>query len=122
MKKIFRRKKSCFKLKMASVVFTVYLLSSKLNMIVVQAASKKEDSSVGDTGVAQVNTGINVLKTLAKGIVSGIGFIILILGVVDFGTGLSEHNATQQHEGIKKIIAGIIVCSAPWIITAMGFA
>lgn len=118
MKKKFRKMKSHLTSKIVPVMFTAFMLSSRLNGIVIQAA----DKNTGDTGIAQVNSGINVLKTLVKGVVSGVGFIILMLGVVDFGTGISEHNSTQQHEGIKKIVAGIIVCAAPWIVTAMGIA
>lgn len=119
-KRVVRKIKSHLTFRMAPVMFTAFMLSSRLNSIIIQAADK--NTSTSDTGIAQVNSGINVLKTLVKGVVSGVGFIILMLGVVDFGTGISEHNSTQQHEGIKKIVAGVIVCAAPWIVTAMGIA
>lgn len=120
-KKILDKIKLWTKRSMTSLAFAVYILFSKMNMIVIQAADKKKDDT-GDTGITKINDGINVLKMLAKGIISGIGFYILLLGIVDLGTGLSEHNATQQHEGVKKVFAGLIVCGAPWIITAMGIA
>lgn len=116
MKKIFSKRKITSPI--VPIMFAAFMLSSKLNRMVIQAAGK----DTGDTGIAQVNNGLNVLRTLVKGVVSGVGFIILMLGVVDFGTGISEHNSTQQHEGIKKIVAGVIVCAAPWIVTAMGVA
>lgn len=52
--------------------------------------------------MTEVTDGINVIKDLVLGCVGGVGVIFLAWGLLDFGTGYSAHDTTQQSQAIKK--------------------
>ena len=69
-------------------------------------AAEKGKSTATDTGVKEVTDGIGVIKELVLGCVGGVGVIFLAWGLLDFGTGYSAHDTTQQSQAIKKVIGG----------------
>jgi hypothetical protein len=73
-----------------------------------------------DTGVKEVTDGIDVIKELVLGCVGGVGVIFLAWGLLDFGTGYSAHDTTQQSQAIKKVIGGLIMISVPAILKLLG--
>ena len=68
----------------------------------------------------EVTDGIDVLKELVLGCVGGVGVIFLAWGLLDFGTGYSAHDTTQQSQAIKKVIGGLIMVAVPAILKLLG--
>ena len=81
-------------------------------------AAEKGKSAATDTGVKEVTDGIDVIKEL--GCVGGVGVIFLAWGLLDFGTGYSAHDTTQQSQAIKKVIGGLIMVAVPAILKLLG--
>lgn len=86
-------------------------MQSGSNRFVLPAAYQHTDPGVGggkgksaatDTGVKEVTDGIDVIKELVLGCVGGVGVIFLAWGLLDFGTGYSAHDTTQQSQAIKR--------------------
>lgn len=84
------------------------------------AFAKDEKGNATDTGVKEVTNGINVIKDLVLGCVGGVGVIFLAWGLLDFGTGYSAHDTTQQSQAIKKVIGGLIMIAVPAILKLLG--
>ena len=82
--------------------------------------SEKGKSDATDTGVTEVTDGINVIKDLVLGCVGGVGVIFLAWGLLDFGTGYSAHDTTQQSQAIKKVIGGLVMIAVPAILKLLG--
>ncbi len=80
-------------------------------------AAEKGKSAATDTGVKEVTDGIDVIKELVLGCV---GVIFLAWGLLDFGTGYSAHDTTQQSQAIKKVIGGLIMVAVPAILKLLG--
>ena len=81
---------------------------------------EKGKSAATDTGVKEVTDGIDVIKELVLGCVGGVGVIFLAWGLLDFGTGYSAHDTTQQSQAIKKVIGGLIMVAVPAILKLLG--
>lgn len=88
--------------------------------VVALAKSEKGKSDATDTGVTEVTDGINVIKDLVLGCVGGVGVIFLAWGLLDFGTGYSAHDTTQQSQAIKKVIGGLVMIAVPAILKLLG--
>ena len=84
------------------------------------AFAKDEKGNATDTGVKEVTDGINVIKDLVLGCVGGVGVIFLAWGLLDFGTGYSAHDTTQQSQAIKKVIGGLVMIAVPAILKLLG--
>lgn len=84
------------------------------------AFAKDEKGNATDTGVTEVTDGINVIKDLVLGCVGGVGVIFLAWGLLDFGTGYSAHDTTQQSQAIKKVIGGLVMIAVPAILKLLG--
>lgn len=90
------------------------------NVPAVASAADKGNSNATDTGVTEVTNGINVIKDLVLGCVGGVGVIFLAWGLLDFGTGYSAHDTTQQSQAIKKVIGGLIMIAVQAILKLLG--
>ena len=88
--------------------------------VVALAKSEKGKSDATDTGVTEVTDGINAIKDLVLGCVGGVGVIFLAWGLLDFGTGYSAHDTTQQSQAIKKVIGGLVMIAVPAILKLLG--
>lgn len=66
--------------------------------------------------LSKVTGGLKTLEDLVLAIVGGVGVIILAWGLVDFGTAVASHETSQQMQGIKKAIAGLVVIAVPTLI------
>ncbi len=100
---------------MMAVLYAKTIISKTM---VVFAAKSGEDTT--DTGVKEVTDGIDVIKDLVLGCVGGVGVIFLAWGLLDFGTGYSAHDTTQQSQAIKKVIGGLIMIAVPAILKLLG--
>ena len=90
------------------------------NVPTVVSAADKGKSNATDTGVTEVTNGIKVIKDLVLGCVGGVGVIFFAWGLLDFGTGSSAHDTTQQSQAIKKVIGGLIMIAVPAILKLLG--
>ena len=100
----------------AIVLYYRLLISTPIRAL----AAEKGKSAATDTGVKEVTDGIDVIKELVLGCVGGVGVIFLAWGLLDFGTGYSAHDTTQQSQAIKKVIGGLIMVAVPAILKLLG--
>ena len=70
--------------------------------------------------IKEVTDGIDTIKSLVKGAVTGVGVIFLMWGILDFGTAYSAHDTSQQSAAIKKVIGGLVMVFIPQILNALG--
>ena len=63
---------------------------------------------------------LELIKDLVLGCVGGVGVIFLAWGLLDFGTGYSAHDTTQQSQAIKKVIGGLVMIAVPAILKLLG--
>ena len=101
---------SKFKKKVTKLLVTGEVLGTGLilNYTNVLAKGSKELKSVTD--------GIDTLKNLVLAAIGGVGVIFLAWGLMDFGTAYSAHDSSQQMQGIKKVIGGLIIIAVPALI------
>lgn len=57
---------------------------------------------------AEVTGMINNIYTLVVAIISAAGAVILAWGVFDFATAYQSHDSSQQTQGLKKVISGVL--------------
>lgn len=88
--------------KKAVIIFmTLLLVFNTVNIVCAQEAVTK----------------INSLSELFMNILSAMGVMILGYGVFNLAAfGLSSHDPSQMTQGIKSVVAGIIVIGAPQIV------
>ena len=92
------------------VVFVVAFMAVQIIATSTVMAAKN------NTDVSSVTSGIDILKDIALAIVGGIGSIYLAFGISDFATGWNAHESSQQIQGIKKGISGIVMMAVPTLI------
>jgi len=66
-----------------------------------------------------VTAKINNIYTLVVGIIGAAGAIILAWGVFEFATAYQHHDSSQQTMALKKVVAGILCCSASALIALL---
>lgn len=106
--------------KKLSLVMGVLYTKAISSKPMVALAAKEGGGDATDTGVKEVTDGIDVIKELVLGCVGGVGVIFLAWGLLDFGTGYSAHDTTQQSQAIKKVIGGLIMIAVPAILKLLG--
>lgn len=73
----------------------------------------------GAKGTSQVTKGITTLTNVVLAIVGGVGVIFLAWGLVDFGTAVASHETSQQMQGVKKALAGLVIIAVPALIAIL---
>jgi len=68
------------------------------------------------TGVGEVDKMFGNFSTFISGIVTAVGGIILLLGLVMFGMSFQSHDPSQRSQGLLFILSGIIIALAPQIV------
>lgn len=69
--------------------------------------------------VKSVTSGIDTLTNLVLAVVAGVGVIFLAWGLMDFGTAVASHETSQQMQGIKKAVAGLVIIAIPALIAIL---
>lgn len=95
-----------------AVAFTLALAFLCRPELVVYAASKKGDMSA-------ITTQFDTLKNLVATIVSGIGVIISLWGISEFGMAMQGNDGMMQSHSFKRIAGGLIMVLAPQILTIL---
>ena len=98
------------------IIKTSVFISAFMTAQIINVSNNVVMAKYSNADISEVTDGINILEDIALAIVGGIGVIFLSFGVVDFATALSAHDTSQQMQGIKKAIAGIVMVAVPIII------
>ena len=72
------------------------------------------------TGVSEVLTPINNLKTLVLAII-GAGVIILAKNVMEFAQAYQQQDSSSMNSALKGIVAGLIMAGISAVMTFLGF-
>lgn len=73
------------------------------------------------TGVAEVDNGLNAIKTLGIGIVGGIGVIVLIKGGMDLGSALKDRDTSGMAQAGGELAGGLVMAAIGTVIGFLGF-
>lgn len=63
-----------------------------------------------------INGMLNNTNTLMGTIITSLGAIILLFGVANFGLSFLSHDPSQKATGLKAMVGGAIIASAPSIV------
>lgn len=78
-------------------------------------------SVFASTGVSEIDTGMNGIKTIAIGIVSIIGIVALVKGAMDLGTGISQRDNSGITTGAGEIAGGLVMAAVGAVIAFLGY-
>ena len=73
------------------------------------------------TGVTEIDTGLNVIKTIGIGVCSVIGILGLIKGGIDFASGLSQRDQSGIVTGGLELGGGLVMSAIGVVIGLLGF-
>lgn len=98
-------------------------LKNSLPVIAGTASCILNDTNVAlaGTGVAEVDTGMNVIKTLAIGVCSVVGIIGIVKGGMTFSSGISQRDQSGIVSGGLELAGGLIMGAIGTVIALMGF-
>ena len=71
------------------------------------------------SATAVVTQKLGSLNDLVLGIVTAAGVIVLAWGIFEFATAYQSHDTSQQTMSLKKVVSGIIMVTAPQIISLL---
>lgn len=74
---------------------------------------------LADTGVGQVDAGLNTIKSLACGIVGMIGVIVLVKGAMDLGSAISQRDSSGMGTAAGELAGGLIMASVTAVIALL---
>lgn len=77
--------------------------------------------ALADTGVGQVDAGLNSIKTMAIGVCSVIGVVGVVKGGITFSSGLSQRDQSGIVTGGLELAGGFIMAAIGAVIAFMGF-
>lgn len=96
------------------VVTTVYMITG----VFLQTApliSKAAENA----GAQAVNQTMGNFQSMIVALISSFGSIILLWGVFEFGTAIQSPNGTEQTQGFKRIVGGLVMTIAPSIVAGL---
>ncbi len=95
-------------------VTTVYMITGTI----LQTAPLISNASA-NAGAQAVNQSMGNFQAMIVALVSSFGSIILLWGVFEFGTAIQSPNGTEQAQGFKRILGGLIMTIAPSIVAGL---
>lgn len=95
-------------------VLTVAMFAAQAALPMLTYASQVTADSTGV--VAKLQTIVN----LVLAIIQVIGIAVTAWGVFDFASGYQSHDGTTQTNGLKRIVAGLIMVCASGVLSAVG--
>lgn len=90
--------------RMITIILTIAL--SLAQCVMVLAADEYELPTM-------FTSGLNFIKNAVLALVAMVGVVYLALGLMDFGSGVTAHDGSQQMAGIKKAGAGFFIAAVP---------
>ena len=76
---------------------------------------------LSSTGIEQIDTGLNVIKTLGIGVCSAMGVVALVKGGIDFASGISQRDQSGIVTGGLEIGGGLVMAAIGVVIGLFGF-
>lgn len=73
------------------------------------------------SGVDEVLTPLNSLKTLVIAIIGAVGVIILAKNVMEFAQSYQQQDSSTMNAAIKGIVAGLLMAGISAVLTFLGF-
>lgn len=72
------------------------------------------------TGNEKMDNSLTALKTLFTGIVSMIGAVVLIKNIMDFANAFQQRDQAAMTDGLRGIVAGLLMTFVGGILTLLG--
>lgn len=97
--------------KRAKYIFTflfIFMATNTFNSLTVFA-----------TAPAEITGGLGAILEIIEAICQGLGAIILVWGISEYGIAHSSQEGSAQAQSMKKIVGGLIVALAPSIAAAI---
>ena len=79
------------------------------------------DIVLTSTGVTEIDTGLNVIKTLGIGVCTAIGVVALVKGGIDFASGISQRDQSGIVTGGLELGGGLVMAAIGVVIGLLGF-
>lgn len=76
-------------------------------------------NAAANAGAQAVNQTMGNFQAMIVALISGFGSIILLWGVFEFGTAIQSPNGTEQTQGFKRIVGGLLMTIAPSIVAGL---
>ncbi len=73
------------------------------------------------SGVSEVLSPINNLKTLVLSIIGAVGVIVLAKNVMEFAQAYQQQDSSSMNSALKGIVAGLIMAAISAVMTFLGF-
>lgn len=67
------------------------------------------------TGAAAVNQAFGNLISLVTAMISSIGMLLLMWGLLEWGISMASPNGSEQMQALKRVAGGIVIILAPAI-------
>lgn len=71
-------------------------------------------------GTANPIAPFNAFVEFVKAVVTCVGVVILLFGVVQFGASFQSHDPSQRTQGVFTFVGGLMIAFAPMILTYIG--
>ncbi len=72
------------------------------------------------TGNEKMDNSLTSLKTLFTGIVSMIGAVVLVKNIMDFANAFQQRDQAAMTDGLRGIVAGLLMTFVGGILTLLG--
>jgi trwL6 protein len=72
------------------------------------------------TGVTEIDSALKVFIKMFLGIVTSVGVIILIRGIMEMANAYQQRDSGQMSEGLKSVVAGLIMALVSAILNLIG--
>lgn len=76
-------------------------------------------NAAANAGAQAVNQTMGNFQAMIVALISSFGSIILLWGVFEFGTAIQSPNGTEQTQGFKRIVGGLVMTIAPSIVAGL---
>ena len=76
-------------------------------------------SNAANAGAQAVSQTMGNFQAMIVALISSFGSIILLWGVFEFGTAIQSPNGTEQTQGFKRIVGGLVMTIAPSIVAGL---
>lgn len=77
--------------------------------------------AAGEGGFDSATSALDTLKTGFFAIIAGIGVIMIGKNIMEISTAFQQQDITSLNNGIKGLVAGILMAGVGGIVSAMGF-
>ena len=76
-------------------------------------------ANAANAGSQAVSQTMGEFQAMIVALISSFGSIILLWGVFEFGTAIQSPNGTEQTQGFKRIVGGLVMTIAPSIVAGL---